>query len=37
MSTDELAKQLHDKATRGIALSTADQAKLDAWYAQQDT
>lgn len=37
MSTDELAKQLHDKATRGIALSTAEQAKLEAWYAQQDT
>ena len=37
MSTDELAKQLHDKATCGIALSTAEQAKLEAWYAQQDT
>ena len=36
MSTDELVKQLHDKATRGIALSTIEQAQLDAWYARQD-
>jgi len=36
MSTDELVKQLHDKATRGIVLSTIEQAQLDAWYAQQD-
>jgi peptidoglycan hydrolase CwlO-like protein len=36
MSTDELVKQLHDKATRGIALSTIEQAQLNAWYAQQD-
>lgn len=36
MSTEELAKQLHDKATRGIVLSAAEQAQLEAWYAQQD-
>ena len=36
MSTAELVRQLHDKATRGIALSTIEQAQLDAWYAQQD-
>lgn len=36
MSKAELVKQLHDKATRGIALSTIEQAQLDAWYAQQD-
>jgi putative SOS response-associated peptidase YedK len=36
MSTAELVKQLHDKATRGIALSAIEQAQLDAWYAQQD-
>ena len=36
MSTTELMKQLHDKATRGVMLSTIEQAQLDAWYAQQD-
>jgi phosphoglycerate-specific signal transduction histidine kinase len=36
MSTDDLAKQLHDKATRGIVLSAAEQAQLDIWYAEQD-
>ena len=36
MSTAELVRQLHDKATRGIALSTIEQVQLDAWYAQQD-
>ena len=36
MSTDHLAKQLHDKATRGIALSTKERAQLEAWYAVQD-
>ena len=36
MSTDEQVKQLHDKATRGIALSTTEQSHLDTWYAQQD-
>lgn len=36
MSTKELMKQLHDKATRGSVLSAAEQAQLEAWYAQQD-
>ncbi|OGG49716.1 MAG: hypothetical protein A3F84_16120 [Candidatus Handelsmanbacteria bacterium RIFCSPLOWO2_12_FULL_64_10] len=36
MDADELAKQLHDKATRGVGLSPDEQAKLDAWYARQD-
>lgn len=36
MSLDELAQQLHDKATRGLALSAEEQARLEAWYAEQD-
>jgi peptidoglycan hydrolase CwlO-like protein len=36
MSTDELMTQLHDKATRGVALSPAEQTQLAAWYARQD-
>jgi peptidoglycan hydrolase CwlO-like protein len=36
VSTDELMKQLHDKATRGVALSPTEQTRLAAWYAQQD-
>jgi hypothetical protein len=36
MSLDELAKQLHDKATRGLALSAEEQTQLDAWYTEQD-
>jgi hypothetical protein len=36
MSLDELAKQLHDKATRGLALSAEEQAQLEAWYTEQD-
>jgi hypothetical protein len=36
MSTDDLAKQLHDKASRGIVLSAEEQAQLEAWYAEQD-
>jgi hypothetical protein len=27
---------LHDRATRGLQLSLAEQAQLEAWYAQQD-
>ncbi len=29
-------RQLHDRETRGEALSPAEQAELSAWYAQQD-
>jgi len=36
MSLDELAKQLHDKATRGLALTAEEQAQLEAWYTEQD-
>src|SRR5262245_52553557 len=36
MSTDESLRQLHDKATRGVMLSADEQARLDAWYTQQD-
>jgi len=36
MSLDELAKQLHDKATRGLTLSAEEQTQLEAWYAEQD-
>ena len=36
MSTDDLAQQLHDKATRGMALSAEEQTRLEAWYAKQD-
>jgi hypothetical protein len=36
MSCDERAQQLHDKATRGGALSAEEQAHLDAWYAEHD-
>ena len=36
MSLDELAKQLHDKATRGLALSVEEQAQLEAWYTEKD-
>ena len=27
---------MHDKATRGAALSAAERERLDAWYAAQD-
>jgi len=36
MSLDELAKQLHDKVTRGLTLSAEEQAQLEAWYTEQD-
>ena len=36
MSLDERAQQLHDKATRGGALSLEEQAQREAWYAEQD-
>jgi hypothetical protein len=36
MSLDELAQQLHDKATRGLVLSAEEQARLEAWYTEQD-
>ncbi len=36
MISDNLAKQLHDKATRGELLSAEEQAQLENWYALQD-
>jgi hypothetical protein len=36
MNTDERAKGLHDRSTRGMPLTEAEQAELDAWYAEQD-
>jgi ABC-type transporter Mla subunit MlaD len=36
MNTDEVARQLHDRATRGGALSPGEQALLEQWYAAQD-
>ncbi len=32
MSSDQLGEQLHDRATRGEALSLVEQARLDLWY-----
>lgn len=36
MTDTALAKQLHDKATRGLALAEAEQALLHTWYDEQD-
>lgn len=36
MISDDLAKQLHDRATRGELLSAEEQAQLENWYALQD-
>ena len=36
MISDNLAKQLHDKATRGESLSAEEQSQLENWYALQD-
>ena len=36
MPSDEPGKQLHDKATRGIALSPEEQTRLQEWYTSQD-
>ncbi len=33
---DELARQLHDRATRGDSLSAEERVLLDQWYARQD-
>jgi len=37
MISDELGQQLHDKATRGGAMTAQEQARLDEWYRQQDS
>jgi len=36
MISDDLAKQLHDRATRGEPLSAEEQAQLEKWYVLQD-
>jgi len=36
MISDDQAKQLHDRATRGEPLSAEEQAQLEKWYALQD-
>jgi peptidoglycan hydrolase CwlO-like protein len=36
MISDELGKQLHDRATRGETLSAQERASLETWYAAQD-
>jgi hypothetical protein len=36
MIPEEIGHQLHDKATRGTALTAQEQAQLDEWYHQQD-
>lgn len=34
--SDELAKRLHDRATRGEALSAEERDQLERWYEAQD-
>jgi hypothetical protein len=36
MISDNLGKQLHDRATRDEELSAEEQAQLEEWYATQD-
>jgi hypothetical protein len=36
MISDDLGKVLHDRATRGEALSDEEQLQLERWYADQD-
>lgn len=36
MISDDIAKQLHDKFTRGEPLSPEEQAQLEEWYALED-
>ncbi len=36
MISDDMAKQLHDKATRDGTLSPAEEAQLDEWLRHQD-
>ena len=36
MVENALARRLHDKRTRGGALTEAERAQLEAWYEQQD-
>lgn len=36
MSTSIQPQDLHDKATRGLPLTSEEQVLLDQWYSQQD-
>lgn len=36
MISEDTAKKLHDKFSRGKALSTKEQKQLEDWYARQD-
>ena len=37
MNNDSGAQRLHDRATRGEALTAEEQAELERWYAHQDS
>jgi hypothetical protein len=36
MISNELGKQLHDRATRGESLTAEERAQMEAWYSEQD-
>ena len=36
MISDEVGRQLHDRASRGGSLSTEERQQLDAWLSAQD-
>lgn len=35
-SRNRYLQHLHDKATRGVALSAEEQSQLEVWYTEQD-
>ena len=37
MISDDSARKLHDRLSRGEALSVEEQTQLENWYASQDT
>jgi septal ring factor EnvC (AmiA/AmiB activator) len=37
MISDEVARKLHDRSSRGKTLSAEEQKQLQNWYASQDT
>ncbi len=36
MISNDIAKQLHDRSTRGETLSPVEQKQLEEWYANED-
>lgn len=36
MSTDQLTREIHDRATRGESISDVERSQLDQWYARMD-